>query len=631
MIIDEKDRILAFRSLKQGDFVRAKILLEKLLNQGDRSVQNSYNLAKEELLRRYWRQGKVDELQTEAGDSSSLVLAIARLSGKESLQEMANSSHKDAFLAKLSLEPSLKTALLQMRQMPGWKEMAEGWLSLLKRDLVKARESFTLAIAYHSQRAEIALFIVDALEGNISNQELLKLPVLRFPGVSRLLERKKRVSSLLCFGSFEELEKILCSLTSSQKEEKGRIYMRLGDLEYVKKNERSKAVFYWHKAEGSYPALRLDRLKREFISFYRQDDWKDCEKLFSEYFHALYRKDKKLSGSFLKELLRSTSSEFYATLPTPLFSENQQKWLTSEVPPEVLLFMGAKKCAVMNGVLVLKIISNEECKDSELTFFFNEFLKAESYFFEDEFYFTVKSQFAFIARDYKERRKALARLIEIQPFLLQEKMPEYVQMALLTKDDTFALKEEIKRFSFLFPSHFDLARLQFLVGEEIPGYIDQFSLPLRSVLALQMSLDKNEKKAATDFEDFLTLQGKDQEADWRFWHALFAQEESSISFTKIKQAFDETVLKPKLQEEIFSQVMKYQEMGLSKKLLEHWMKKDFKAWHPYFCSALDQIRCLDDVTGLRLLKRALVNLPKECGMYDRIKMLLGIFDLMGCL
>lgn len=629
--MDEKELNLALHSLKQGNFLQARRLLEKLLKQGNLSVKRDYDTAKEQLLRRYWRQGKVGELIRESEGSPLLSLAIARLSGREALQKIAEGSHLEANLAKFSLEPSLKTALLQMRQLSGWKDLSEGWLSLMKKDLPKARESFEAALPDHPIRGKIALSIVDALEGRMNHTGFLKSATHRFPHFSKIMGITKEDSKTLLskeliysqfrMGSFENLEKLFLQLTPSQKEEKGWICLRLGDLEYVEGKKRQRAEFYWQKAENFHPILKTDRLKREFIVAHLEKDRSSCNRLFLEYFHALYRKDQKRGLAFLKEILTGTFPGFYAEFPIPFFSDSQDKWLVSEVPAEVALFGGARTSARFAGFPALRLSPKTLSSFSISKVVCEEFHKVESVFSGSDFYLKIKIQLNWMLEDHKKRREALARLIEIQPLALVEKLPEYIEAVFRTKEDVFMLKEEIKKLSFLYPARYDLARLQFLIDDEIPGYTSFFSPSLLSVLQLQVHLDKKDKSPSNYFDQALSLYGKDQEADWRFWHALATVETSSAFFRKLKKAFKENLLDKNLAENIFIQIMKYQETGFSEELLRYWIKKDRKSWIPYFIFAMECAESGEPTEALYCLRKAASTIPKSHSLIGRIGML----------
>ncbi len=76
----------AFSLIEKGSLSQAKILLENLLKTGEKQAELGLQKINEELMRKYWRQGKVEEMEKIA--SKKAQIALARLKGEQALRNI---------------------------------------------------------------------------------------------------------------------------------------------------------------------------------------------------------------------------------------------------------------------------------------------------------------------------------------------------------------------------------------------------------------------------------------------------------------------------------------------------------------------------------------------------------------
>jgi hypothetical protein len=594
----------AFQMLEQGNLVQAKLLFEKLLHIGEKQAEKGLQKARDELSKRYWRQGKVEEMEKIAPTRAHL--AIARLQGDAALQKIATSENPEAFLALLSLEESPKTALISLRKMPEYKSLAEGWISLLKQDFIKARDSFQEALALQPKRAKLGLAIVDAAEGNLAEgqkkiSKFLRIALHRFPHLAKLMGKTKEgaesaaISQLFYRGNAENLEKVLSQLRSDQKTERGWIFARLGDLEYAKKSAGSldKAYQYWDKAAKLYPQLKLDMLKRKFLT---AKYLKDKQEAFLDYFHALHHQSKEKIPSFLQNILLFHSLDFLEKIPIPFFSTAQQKWTIANPPKELSLLALAIIVGEHNSLLLANPPPAFLAESVSIPTLFLEDLPALDAIFKDQrFYLELKVKIYSLTNNQIEKRKILMRLMELDPMQMHLLLPKFMQCALLTvKADTINLSQEVERLSFLYPSHFDLARLLYLchAEERAKSYEQSLSSSLQTALHLQVSIDRKEDKKTEElFTTMCALYGQDEEINWRFWHAM--SNCSSVKFKKIASAFDKFLSTFEERKKVFDSISRYQETHFEEAFLEYWIDVT-DDWTPYMSIFLESLEGLDE-------------------------------------
>ena len=257
MLLEHKELLLAEKALEKGDVITAKKIFEKLSFQGIAQAKEGLEKTLRVLLLRQWKQGKIQELSLHKEEKLSL--AIARLQGHQALHALSLTEHKDAFLASLSINPSVKSALILMRQHPHFKDLSEGWISLLKKDFPRAKASFLKALTTEPKRAKLALSITEILEGNLMKGSkrlgsFLKIAPFRFPKISFFLGKNEKSSiklsaSFFYRASLEELKQFHLTMPLS-KEDKGWVHLRIGDLSYAQNPgiQSQQALSYWHKA-----------------------------------------------------------------------------------------------------------------------------------------------------------------------------------------------------------------------------------------------------------------------------------------------------------------------------------------------------------------------------------------------
>ena len=614
---DTLDLQKANRCLKQGQFIQAKELFQKCIQSVGVEAKRGYAQAVEALLKRYFRQGKTEALMQEAKGDTRVALAIARLRGPRELELFANMNHEEAWLAKLSMQASVKEALVHMRQVEGFKELAEGWLALIKKDISRAATSFKAALSKQPLRAQLGLAILDVLEGRFVEGEarlgsFMKVAMHRFQKFSLMMGRgqeggsvvsKNLVAYFFVKGGEEDLQRLLGERFIAQKEEKGWLCLRLGDLVYSEKEANQeklkKACGYWDKALNFFPKLELDVWKRKFLAYYLNQQWDEAGRVFPLLFHGLYRKNQELASQFLEYVVFVMSKSFYEDLSIPFYIDAQKKWSILQPPAAVCLFSMAVDVAQYQEILqmslpkCLRILMVDSVKDYML------YLPSlELRYRHLEQYQLLKADWAFVACNDVEYRRSLACLMEFNPLVYQGKMVDYMQSAIgALFHATEGIKHEVEKLALLFPSQFDLQRLRVILGglnhEGMLTY--EYSAQLKSVFLLQIAIDLK-KPTEKLIQDAWNLYGQDQEANWRFWHAI-TYIDDQVPQKQLKAMFKECFKQNhEALEFVFRHIMKYSERRLSNAFLKCWQGVIKSSWMMHYYLGINLL-CEQDWAG----------------------------------
>lgn len=590
----------AFYLLDQGNLIQAKKLFEALAKEGEEQAHSGLQKTYNELTRKYWRQGKIAEMQKIAPENAQI--ALARIQGKNALHEVA-SSNPEKFFAVLSLKNSPKEALFSLQEIPGYKEIAQGWLFLLNQDFVQAEQSFQNALASQPKRAKIGLALLDVInsrfeEGQSKVHKFLKVALHRFPLFAEAMGKKNQgsetevschlINQAFYQGKADFLEKLLSELHPLQKKEKGWILARLGDLEYSKESGANydKAAQYWNKAAHVFPGLKLDIAKKKLLTTKNSEEKRH---LFLEYFQGLYNQNKNEASSFLQNFLPFQSPTFFEKLPIPFFSNAQKKWTLSNPPIELSLLalrvIARQYHSFISANPPLLFLSRQNLVPSLLVEALHDL---DSIFLNEEFYLRLKLDIYSLTGQISEKRKALAKLLELNIDKAETLLPKYVQCALFTQKDPL-LGEEVENLCSLYSNSFDLARLLYLCHKEESAerYAATFPTCLQNVLLLQVRVDcKVTEKTEELFEKALITISDNDESTWRFWHAVATSQD--IEFKKIENAFDALLSTPEKRNSVFSKISSYQETQFNEQFIEYWIEST-EDWTPHMFNFLQAL------------------------------------------
>lgn len=296
----------AQRFVRQENYTQALHCYHQLNREGaDPKIAKYIQACQMQLLRRCLKQDKLAlfvETRKSYGWKEHLALPLARMQGERALAALAGQGNGvDAMLAACSLEKDLKTALQSLRKLPQYKEMAEGWICLLKGNLVLAQAAFDAAKEKTPYAARIGHALIDLKKGDISRAQRSIAPHIRafltrrFPKLSQAMQWNDKENSDAAFRQLFHASRAKIEAGLNQhanflsNDKKGWFNLRLGDqLLLERKGVPSTRVFtYWQNALKMNPLLNIDVAKRHFLtaSFSNyarlcEEKWRDlCELL----------------------------------------------------------------------------------------------------------------------------------------------------------------------------------------------------------------------------------------------------------------------------------------------------------------------------------------------------------------
>ena len=154
-----------FRLIEQGKVPEARAALANF-PRGDVEANRLRLIVRNLILRKSQRQAKVAEFLAEAGSDVRLRVAAARLGG--TVPQLATASPPESFEALLAVLAGgdLRAGLARLRRVPGYAELAQGWMAVLRGDLSQASASFARVPAAERRRALCGQAVVAALSGH---------------------------------------------------------------------------------------------------------------------------------------------------------------------------------------------------------------------------------------------------------------------------------------------------------------------------------------------------------------------------------------------------------------------------------------------------------------------------------
>lgn len=628
----------AIKLLEQGSLIQAKKLLEELVKKNYSPANLLLKKTASLLCRRLWLKGKEEFLKEAISDECSL--AKARFQGAASLQAFAQSNHKDAFLAKASCEPSVKKGLLILRQIPEFVHYAEGWLSLIKKDLEKAKLSFQKALEQQPKRARIALAIIAKYEGNfLENANTCHIPSLpkeQFPLTFELLTSQEEItvqeiSHLFFHATVDVLKILLTKLQPAQKKEKGLINLRLGDLQFaalgMKQQASEDILSYWNLAVKLYPQLKLDFLKRMFLFYAKNQEKELCHQTLQEIYFFLEKKNKELANSFLEVMIFHNQDFDGNYFASAFLGKNATKWnqsFPSNAARLLCLEVFLENLPEVHRIPLPREhqfpITGESLHLESLPFLDQVYLKNEKYL-------TLKNRLLCLTNKIHDLRKSLAYFLDLFPHAKQELLPQYLELALSTIQEKSQIENEVARLQSIFPTDYDLARVRLLLfsAEELfPYYQNHYSQQLMTTLKLQHALDKKDiQESLILSKQALLLYGQDHEANWRFWHALII---GSEIFTPKFLSSVFAIAQHSDLEKIFKMIFNYKETIFSENFIKIWKKECKNSWMPYYHHCLLGLKTHDQDAWHKALLKFIEHCPPSHEEAYRFSLLLSLSE-----
>lgn len=348
----------AKRFLAQENYTQALHSYQQLVREGAApEIAQQIHLCQMQLLRRYVKQGK-NELFVTARESygwkDHLALPLARMQGEEALKKLTEEDNAiDATLAACTLEKDLKLALTQLRKLPLYKEMAEGWICLLKGNFSLAKSAFDIAgeKVPHAARVGHALIQLAMGQKDEANKSLETFrPLLSrcLPKFSQEMGWKQATTSDGLFRSlfYASSEQIAAALkqykTLLSNQEKGWLFLRAGDLLWMKQQKSRKDIqwnlilSYWSDAMYTHSPLRMDVAKRRMI-LANKCEFLDTASEWKNLCTLLEQLDKQKLDDYLTYSAQVSHCDF---IPIPIKTfytksshlRKKQKWILSAPP-----------------------------------------------------------------------------------------------------------------------------------------------------------------------------------------------------------------------------------------------------------------------------------------------------------
>lgn len=630
--------------LQQGNLVQALKCYRQLeVDQSNDFILQRIRTCLKQLLRKYWRQQKADQMaqvMKDLGVEQELAPAYARLLGKEALNEMATETQGvPAKLAQCSMQENLKAALLSLRQLSELKSVAEGWLALLKGDPERALVSFDQIKEKFPTYAKIGKGMVYLIKGdrkqaNAYLEALKPFSSHQFPLLAKEMEwgketpnKEKMLSYYLFFASLKELQQAESQLSPQQKDTKGWMWIRIGD--YLVSKSPNEALVAWDKAKQLNSTLILDTLKRRFLLSCQVD----CNIDPARAFRAFYQKLVELTPQEAKEFVEYLCFESQESLAFFEVKDlkNDTKWMVTPPPIELQLLwfhvFYQNNIRTFVNLFFITPDLKKSCIQSSWQEWISVFQPLDVEYGKQEKYLRQKLEVARLYEQEEAVRSIIAQLLPLNAMLKDELLPLYVQKtlsALCAKSITIKKKQEISkeidRLRHFWTSDYDLIRLSILanISEQEPMDLAatlgiHLSEPLRQVLQLQVAIDQKWGLArCRKFLPHASFYNRDREADWRL---LIALSDDKLKFPRkeFENLLSLIAFDTPSKHELFSKMELYGEV-VPLSLLKNWNKQE-KAWEADYHLALYFRSKQDFNKSLQALETAYHKMPKNAKEY----------------
>lgn len=628
----------ADKFFEQGNLVQALRCYQNL-EQSIPEIKNKINQCFILLLRKYWRQGKVEDLQRYAIQfevEAHLALPLARLKGTEALKTYSEAPHSTStILAKCSTIPDLKKALLELRQESELKEIAEGWIVLMKGDAEKALTIFSQAAAKAPVQARIGegialLSLGRKKEANQCLAPLRSFAASRFPLLFKTMgwngteeTDKDLLHHYLFHASLNELQELKKSQLPQHKKLKGWICLRIGDLLYGEPNMQHKAVIAWKEAAQVQGSLRGDMLKRLFLFSFSDQAKEPPGTSFAHLYGFLVNTSKDKAACFLQHLI-----DFFTPQPSlwlvPEDLRKKNKWAYASAPPSFKFFWFSLFCKTKlhffkNIFVIPPLEATEKDLGEKWDFWVSLFEELDPHYLKNENYLECKFLVAKVYNQDNVIQKCLSELLLLNPLRKEEWLTYYIRalnLALLNNNlQNHSTRQQLKQLLTLFPHDFDLLRFSILLDSSDSSWMDQIqkhaaylSEPFLAVLKLQLAIDNNCKISfcKTFFLD-KSLYGRNQDADHRFIAALL---EPSLKILKkdLENKIEEIARDDHSKHRLFSFIFQSTGKSIPLSILKKWKPYKANRWMVHYHTAFYHLEKM--------------NIPKMCdAFYSSLSML----------
>lgn len=517
-------------------------LFKKLLEEGE-NVKRQYRECIEILRRRAWKKGDITKFQA-LGDANNYQLPIARLKGKETLQELgAASSGQDSLLARCAISDNIKTALIEMRRNDSLKQIAEGWISLLKNDPKRAYAIFCEAEPKQPARANLGKAIALLLDGNIHQaldfaQRFRPIAVHRFPVLAETLGWKEKkitelknngdenISNALLFGSFADIQKLTKILKKESHPLKPWLTLRLGDLHSEKKDFRS-ADRLWSKVERKFSTLQLDVLKRQMLISIEKENNEMVGRTVKKIYTTLGKEDPKEARKFLEMFVFDIANDSQIlSFDVEDYCRAERCWKKETPAIEIVLLLFIQILQVFGldfEELELEDLDDEHKRKKmeipELSFWELLFPQLDEAYENNEMYLRSRLKLCKFYDSDWQMQLALFLRIKNFPLLKREFLPRFFSLARTTLKDK-RTREQIEELKKVVPTELEISRLSIAITNDMKLLDEEkkkYPQSLAGILDLQAKLDqKCRKKKIVKTLPPLEWIGKDEQTDCRF-------------------------------------------------------------------------------------------------------------------
>ena len=628
---------------EQGNLTQALKLYTQLKEVGDLAAEEKCEACQLQLLRKYWRQAKPDsftalaqEMQVEA----PLQLALCRLQGKEALEKLALENQTlPSLLAHYFLHPEVKNALQAMRQAPGLRDIAEGWLAILKGDASRASESFAKACGLQPARAKIGLGVAFLLQGEMEQAQtqlshLRPFAVKHMPILAKAMawdvpakETPLNALPVILNGTLPELKAFERLLPQKERVLRGWLGLRTGDRSM---KDYEEALRLWTNAEKMHPQLSIDVAKRKFLTYVLSDRHHDAWKYYRILDARLRASFPGKAREFIEYLVFEAPVDYMEKLARGSFCEDDQwsflhtDFKSIDVEIKLLYLQVIFVYNIKERLLILyrQDVDPEYESHSNWNFWENLFKDLDRTYARREKYLQSKLGIALFFSKDLEVRQTICQLLHGNPLLKDELLPTYVAAALRQLKsggrDVATLDAELDGLYVLFPSDFDIIRLKILTSMPKGDYAGlsaqyrmRLSEPLYAVLRLQLCADEGKSfancQSAVPAEH---LHGRDREADWRLLAARLAfdyEDEARDLFVHLCKLAPDNQSK----HACLSKLAPYEQVSENLwNLLQRWQEAEPEAWQPAYHLINPSFALGRRDMALRLLKDMYEKIPE---------------------
>ena len=584
----------------QGNFNHALVHLSQIPGkERDSEVHQLERHCRRMLLRKYWKQGRYEDFaKTMSGmkEDSWLALVHARLKGGEQLTRLADEVEEGTIksLALSSITEDLKRALLVLRRQPEWQFLAEGWVALLKGDLQQAEELFEKASVNAPTQAKAGRELIGLIDGGIAAigplLSSLKPYASRFPQLTKAMgwdgsskDLAHKIEAIL----YQTPLELLQNITQSQlpRPIQGWIELRIGD--YLATNATDQAIFHWDKAFKLNSELKIDVLKRRFLSALRKDSPHEPKAAFFEFYHALKKASPDQARSFVEHLIFTSGHRIENWLTYgDLRSSRSKNWMVEATTEMKLLWLTlSHRQALIHFNRVVGLSSGDiaspcGCNKEEWQALF---ASLDTFYSHQEKYLKSKLAATLLLGDHQMVVDAAMALLLQNPQLKDEVLPTFIKYATIKEVD------KITALRRLFPRDPDLIRLTILYTQpkkvwldRLDDYATSLSASLLAVLKAELAFDQQLKPAQVRrFFPDSTLFGCDREADWRFV-ALICNKKLGLPAKSINVLLHQLAADSKTKHEFFLNMVRYGYALPRESVLNKWCQDAPKDWQSYF-------------------------------------------------